>query len=280
METTYDLKIAGVWFRILSPVSLQLPECFLPFVTEKTPQAPNITIELFSGTEDILPEGQQSARNVFRTEKGIQQRYLWKNDQYFIRIEPAGWDSPSRLGIPEGFFPNFCQNGNWLQILAIERMLLPFNRVIIHASAVIWEDYAYLFVAQSGGGKSTQAALWESCGAEILNGDKIVLAKEENVWFAYGSPVAGSSRIYKNKRAPLAAIFLVHKSPENCVTPLSKREGFLHLYSNAVKSEWDQAFNCRLLDIVEGVAKEIPVYRLDCTPDLFAVQCAQRCVKG
>lgn len=241
---------------------------------------PDITIELFSGTDNIVPEGQQLMRNVFRTDHGILQRYLWKNEHYFTRIEPAGWDSSCRLGIPKDFFDKFCQNGNWLPILAIERLFLPLGRVVLHASAVIWEEAAYLFVAKSGGGKSTQAALWESCGAEVLNGDKVVIAKEKDTWYAYGSPVAGSSGIYKNKCAPLAAIFMVQKSDENRITPLSKRESFLRLYSNAKKSEWDQEFNCRLLDILEGAAMQIPTLQLECTPDKHAVHCTQRYVKG
>jgi hypothetical protein len=73
---------------------------------------------------------------------------------------------------------------------------------------------------------------------------------------------------------------LVQKAPDNRLTPVSQRETFLSLYSNAVKSGWDQAFNCRLLDIVEEIAKEIPVYRLACTPDLRAVDCVLRKIKG
>lgn len=274
------MKIAGIGFRIISPAHLQLPQCFHPFMTTESQSAPDITIELFSGTDDIHPEGVQVSRNIFRTPQGVLQRYLWNNEQYFIRIEPADRSVSCRLGAPKEFFSSFCRGGNWLRLMAIERLLMPFNRVIIHASAVIWKNQAYIFVAPSGGGKSTQAELWEACGAEVLNGDKVILMQEDNVWYACGSPVAGSSGIYKNMSAPLATIFVIQKNAHNCAVLLSKRVGFLHLYANAIKSEWDQEFNMRLLNVLEDVAMQVPVYELNCTPDLQAVQCARSCIRG
>jgi hypothetical protein len=145
---------------------------------------------------------------------------------------------------------------------------------------VIWEGKAYLFVAPSGGGKSTQAALWERQGAEILNGDKVILAREKDNWIAYGGPVAGSSQIYKDKCAPLAAVMLVRKAPYNQLIRISPREAFLNLYSNAIKSNWDQTYNYRLLDVLESVAKQTPMYYLDCTPDLCAVDYVRSKLKG
>lgn len=261
-----------------STAPMKLPKCFQPFLTAEAPA--DVSIELFPGAEKICPQGTQVGKNVYSTEAGILQRYLWKDEQYFVRIEPMDRPGFCRLGIPEEFFPDFCNGGNWLKLLAIERLLMPFGRAVIHAAGVILDGKAYLFVAPSEGGKSTQANLWEQRGAEILNGDKIILSQEEAFWYAWGSPVAGSSGIYKNKRAPLAAVFMVNKSPENSGMRLSKRNGFLHLYSNAVKSEWDCEFNVQLLNLLEKVAMKIPVYQLNCNMELSAVDCALECLKG
>jgi hypothetical protein len=280
MKTQFRLRIAQLGFLIQFPLPLQIPAAFQPFITDEWLEAPDITIEFRSMSTAPTPDEPDADKTVYFSHGRLVQRYGWKNGKSIVRIEPRDMTSPYQLGIPQEFLAEFCSNGNWLASMAMERMLLPHGRMILHASAVIWRGKAYLFVAPSGGGKSTQAALWEQTGAEILNGDKVILCKKNGSWLACGSPIAGSSKIYKNKCAPVAAIMLVQKAPENQLTPVPQRESFLNLYSNAVKSGWDQAFNCRLLDIVEDIAKEIPVYRLSCTPNLQAVDCAQRNLKG
>jgi hypothetical protein len=280
MNTQYSLRIAELGFQINFPFPLQLPAVFQPFVTEGRPEAPDITIVFHPMSVSPTADEPKMDENVYFSDGKLVQRYACKNGQSIVRIEPRDMIDPYILGIPEDFLTEYCSNGNWLATMAVERMLLSYGRIILHASAVIWRGEAYLFVAPSGGGKSTQAALWEQTGAEILNGDKVILCKQNGSWLACGSPIAGSSKIYKNKCVPVAAIMLVQKAPENRLTLVPHRETFLSLYSHAVKSSWDEAFNCRLLDIVEKIAKEIPVYRLACTPDLQAVDCAQRNLKG
>ena len=57
------------------------------------------------------------------------------------------------------------------------RELIGHGRFFLHASAVVYEDAAYLFSAPSGTGKSTHTALWRELfpGSYILNDDKPVL---------------------------------------------------------------------------------------------------------
>lgn len=277
---TCYLQIAGLQLQICSIGSLQLPECFQPFVRQEFQSNPDITIELFPISENFRIDGQQIEKNVFLSDGRVVQKYPWSKNRYIVRMEPAGRGEPCQLGIPQQYFDEFCANGNWLPSMMLERLMMPHGRIFLHASAVIWEGKAYLFVAPSGGGKSTQAALWESQGAEILNGDKVILAREKDEWMAYGGPVAGSSQIYKDKHAALAAIMLVRKKPHNQLIRMSPREAFLNLYSNAIKSNWDQEYNCRLLDMIEPIAKQIPIYYLDCTPEPCAVDYVHSKLKG
>ena len=277
---TYHLQIAGLQFRICSNSNFYLPECFQAFVGQESQPNPHITIELLPISEKFSFDGQQIAKNVFLLDGSVIQRCSWGEKQYIVRVEPADRGEPCQLGIPQQYFDEFCANGNWLPSMMLERLMLPHGRIFLHAAAVIWKNKAYLFVAPSGGGKSTQAALWESQGAEILNGDKVILAREKDEWMAYGGPVAGSSQIYKDKHAALAAIMLVRKKPHNQLIRMSPREAFLNLYSNAIKSNWDQEYNCRLLDMIEPIAKQIPIYYLDCTPEPCAVDYVHSKLKG
>ena len=276
MDTQYSLCIAELEFQLNFPLPVGLPPAFQPFVAETHAHTSDITIEFLPVSVTPTPDEPDADEDIYFSDGRLIQRYVCKDGQSIFRIEPKDLKSPYRIAIPQDFLQDYCANGNWLATMAMERMLLPHGRIVLHASAVIWNGKAYLFAAPSGGGKSTQAALWERTGAEILNGDKVILCKRDDSWLACGGPIAGSSEIYKNQCVPVAAIMLVQKAPENRLTSVSQRESFFSLYSHAVKSNWDQAFNCRLLDVVEGIAKEVPVYRLACTPDLQAVDCAQR----
>lgn len=195
--------------------------------------------------------------------------------------EKAGRGNPYRLFFPPEFADSFCEQGIWLSCFAMERLLLPMERIVLHASAVLYQGKAYLFSAPSGGGKSTHAALWQShFGAEILNGDKVILYEGENGVMACGSPIAGSSEIYKNKTAPVAALYLLKKAPHNRVTPIASRSAVLSLYSEAVKSKQDADFNVRLLDLLVSMEKKLPVFSLECLPEKSAVECILETTEG
>lgn len=269
MDYQYDLIIADLRLRICSLFPVNLPECFRPFLAEVSPVKPDFSIFVY--TDADFPYAIQKADTV--------QRYEWKKGQYITRTEPCDEPDKIYLVIPESFREIFSQNANWLLYLAPERMLIKRERVILHASAVLYEGFAYLFTAPSGGGKSTQARIWENhLHAEVMNGDKVILRGNKTGLFAYGSPIAGSSGIYKNISAPVAAIVKIEKATYNRVSVLSKRDSFLLLYSDAVKSEWDIQFNKHLMSILERFPGDTQVIRLECLPDASAADCLIRSI--
>ena len=151
--------------------------------------------------------------------------------------------------------------------------MLSFDRFFLHASAVIYQGKAYLFSAPSGGGKSTHAALWQKhFGAKLLNGDKVLIEVREDQCIAHGSPVAGSSGIYEQASAPIAAVYLLKKEKENRVIPIPKRSALMALYSEAIKDRKDPAFNTKLLDLIEKMLICVPVHTLACLPEKSAVE--------
>lgn len=273
MMFQYHLTISELLLRIESPRKLTLSHCFHPFlVSNEEGKTPDIVLDISFG-DGYFGDccwGTAVAGNVCFREDGLIQRYCWKGSEYIYRAEKeCGRDHiPCRIFIPESFADTFCRNGNLLNYMALERMMLPFDRVFLHASAVIHHGKAYLFSAPSGGGKSTHAALWKQYGdAELINGDKALIAVHENGCSAYGSPVAGSSEIYQNLGAPLAAIIFLKKGKENHAEILDGHNGYLNIYSELVKCSWDKNYNCRLLDLTERIVQEIPLLSFECTPN-------------
>ena len=265
MQFRYDLCIAGLYFRICSTFFLNLPEYFRPFlVTEVFPAEPDVNINVEAG--DL-----QKDKWLQDT---ILQSFYWDHGKSIYRLESKLKPEQITLVIPQEFRERFAQNANWLLYLAPERPLLHYGRLILHASAVIYHERAYLFTAPSGGGKSTQAKIWEqTLHAQVINGDKVVLHNNGSDLIAYGSPIAGTSGIYRNICAPVAAIVQLEKGLENTITPLTMRDRYLLLYGEAVKSDWDANFNRSLLQLAASYLQRTEYVQLRCVPDHSAAEC-------
>ncbi len=155
--------------------------------------------------------------------------------------------------------------------IALPQVLVHWSALVFHAAYVVWRGGAMLFVAPSGTGKSTQAALWERCrGAESINGDKAAV-RLGGAPMAYGMPFCGTSGICRNETLPLRCVVLLAQGPENRVCRLSAVEALPQLSGNLfadtlIHEEWQLARRL-LLDL----AAAVPVYRLCCTPDERAV---------
>lgn len=258
----YNLRFAGMLFRILAPRPLCLPENLRPFlIGEPTEQEPDWVIEVIFGSQGIT-----YGQNDHVT------RFPRKDGEGFLRVVPADSRGICRLFVPDDIADKFCINANWMLFLMMERLLLPYDRIILHSSAVIHEGKAILFTAPSGIGKSTQASLWESyLGAEVINGDKVIVSADGDKPIAYGGPIAGTSHIFRDLQAPIGAIVYLRQGKNNELTFLDQRHAFMALYSQTVKSRDDREFNQALLPLIASIVEKVPVIDYFCRPDFSAV---------
>ncbi|MBR6951948.1 MAG: hypothetical protein IKH56_09520 [Oscillospiraceae bacterium] len=161
---------------------------------------------------------------------------------------------------------------NLLTLMDLEATLLDFGALLLHASLIRWQGKGIVFTAPSGTGKSTQASLWEQhAGAEVLNGDRAALRVTDGAWRAYGLPYAGTSGIYRNESAPLAAVVALRQAGENRVRRIRGAEAFRYLYPETMIHRWDAEFERRATDLLLGLMGEAPVWLLECRPDGEAV---------
>lgn len=144
---------------------------------------------------------------------------------------------------------------------------------VLHAAYVRFHDKAILFTAPSGTGKSTQADLWvRHAGAELVNGDRVLLRKWEGKWFAYGYPCAGSSDVCLDRTLPVAAIVVLAQGPENRVEDLRPGRRVRALFAGTEHYLWDEGETELALSLAEKIAGEVPVLGLTCRPDEEAVE--------
>lgn len=262
MQYSYDLRFAEVHIRILAPRPVQLPDNLSPFLNPScASREPDQTVEVVFGTEGVSYRDSDSVK-VFPRSDGDS---IW-------RVVPADEKRVCRLFIPRSLEEKFCINANWTLFLMVDKLLLPLNRVILHASAVIHKGEAILFTAPSGTGKSTQAALWEGyLGAEIINGDKVIISADGERPIAYGGPIAGTSGIFRDMGAPIRAIVYLRQGRTNYAELADQRHAFMDLYSQVIKRADDPAFNQGLLPLLGRIAERVPVLELSCLPDTSAV---------
>ena len=167
---------------------------------------------------------------------------------------------------------NICHSGGAFFHIGWEDILLTNGRLIFHACCVESRLGGILFSGRSGIGKSTQGKLWCSCeGARIINEDRPILYKEGGCWSAYGSPYAGSSKWHVNERTEIRTIVMLEQA-ENCsIRRLDKAEAFRRIFAQTTLENWNAKSVGHVCDLVEGLASEVPVYELACTPDRKAV---------
>ncbi len=162
----------------------------------------------------------------------------------------------------------FSGSAGILNHISLETLLLQHFGLLLHASLIKFSGKAIAFTGPSGIGKSTQANIWQQhLGAQIINGDRAAVRKTSTDWVAYGSPFAGTSGIYKNDSAPLAAIIVLQQASENRLQPLHPTEALRHIYPELSIHHWDKAFVAKATDIAIALLTDVPIYLLECRPD-------------
>lgn len=177
--------------------------------------------------------------------------------------------------------PYFATACGCFNALKPERLLIRAGRAVLHASFLDWQGTGIAFTAPSGTGKSTQAALWEECaGAKTVNGDRMAFGLREGKLWGFGIPIAGSSQIFLNRALPLRAVVLLEQGPENRVYRESFHRALPFLLAQTTVNRWDQLFLCRVLELLEVMLRQIPVFRLRCRPDSGAVACLRAALEA
>lgn len=146
------------------------------------------------------------------------------------------------------------------------RQLVNFDGLLLHASAVMMDDRAYLFSAPSGTGKSTHTQLWLDLFGEraaILNDDKPALRRVDGKWYAYGTPWSGKHDISINTGVPLAGICVLRRGTVNKIEPYSGAPAIYSILEQTTRSK-SPAFMAKVLALLDNLLTEVPVWRMEC----------------
>lgn len=165
-----------------------------------------------------------------------------------------------------------CCSPDYIYRLCIES-LLSKGVLHLHSSFVLYQDKALLFTGPSGIGKTTQAELWRDYqGALIVNGDAALLRRMEDGWWAFGTPVHGSSPYCENRQAPIVGLVALEQGPENRLTRLDDFQALTSCLPEFYRPQMDGETEEVFWNSVDSLFREVPVYRLTCRPDREATE--------
>ncbi len=159
-----------------------------------------------------------------------------------------------------------------------------FQKAIpIHASTIVWQGKAILFLGESGTGKSTHTRLWQEYipGSSLLNDDSPILRIEEGVPYVYGSPWSGKTACFRNERFPLAAVVRLCQAPHNRISLLPIVHAFGALYPSCPPAfARDPLLSDRICTILSDTIRNVRTYRLECLPNRQAAEAAFSAIFG
>ena len=285
-EHQLNLEIAGISLSIQSFIHWDEKPEFLPFIKkaelpdfiirfQQTDRLPMLPSEVLyeDACYRVHPDGQGGyIRSFFDAPRDMTPYAVTEEDYANGRIQisylPKGAHCVSQ--VHNSFFH-----------IGFEKILMYKKRLCLHASCVDTQYGGLLFSGPSGIGKSTQSELWcRYRGAQLINGDRPILSKDESGWRAWGSPYAGSSRCHINKSCPVRAIIMLEKAANCCITRLSMPDAFRAVWSGLTVYGWDKWFVEEAVNLAMELIESVPVYRFSCTPDKRSVEVLESEIKG
>ena len=196
----------------------------------------------------------------------------------YLQIRRQG--NHSNVQVMRRAVPDWIRSKLVLNSMELEHHLAQRRGFLLHASFIKWKNSAILFTAPSGTGKSTQAELWRNLrGAEIINGDRCAVTVEKEAITAWGVPFCGTSGIFRNTSAPLAAIVYLSQAPESSVNKLTGFRAFRCIWEGCSVNVWNKADVAHCTGAVEETVQRIPILHLSCTPDETAVRVLEECLR-
>ena len=158
--------------------------------------------------------------------------------------------------------------------IVFAQAILPYDAVSLHASAVVSEGKAFLFMGKSGTGKSTHSSLWlrHIEGTELLNDDNPIVRIVDGKALVYGSPWSGKTPCYRNECAPVAAMVRLKQGPRNRFEPKEDIEAFGAVLPGCSVLRQDRRLHDALCATLTVLTEIVCVGEMECLPDKEAAE--------
>lgn len=213
---------------------------------------------------------------VYRNEeKWVFRVSMWKESPVCFEMQVSRDFSDANLYVyPEQQAKRFAIDNAAMLLYAFRTAQL--HTLEMHASVIMKDGFAQLFLGHSGTGKSTHSRLWQEAygdQAVLLNDDNPILrllaSGEVRV---YGSPWSGKTPCYKQLSAPVHGIVKLSQAPKNEIRRLKLPEAYAHMLASSSGLKIEPSMMDALYDTISQIIQITPMYHLDCLPDTDAAR--------
>lgn len=269
----------------------------VPSVDGDMPESPLFTLAVEHST--ALPEFIEETRQEDEGQEilcghsadGFAMFNFWLRDADVGTLLCSPGYVQARLVVPDVTNLNsvkFAVNNSLMVLYALATANL--GTALFHSATVGYRGKGYMFLGQSGTGKSTHARLWlrYNEGSALLNDDNPVVrffAPESPAGVAravvYGSPWSGKTPCYKNESLPLGGIVLLSQAPFNKIERLRGVKAYAALVPSISGKRWERLIADGLHYTENALASNVPLWYLECLPDEGAARlCRESIVDG
>jgi hypothetical protein len=208
---------------------------------------------------------------------------LFRNQGKYV-LQDSSFDfdpPPNQLVILESDFKSgdIYINDEIFKNLSIDPLGFPLNQVLmilllsrckgimLHACGIDDRGYGYLFLGNSGHGKSTIARLWSENKATVLNDDRIIVREINGELLMYGTPWPGDFKEVSSKGLPIRKLFFLRHGEQNSAVPKKGREAVLMLLTRCFPPIWDKKGMEYTMGLCHRLVHKIPCYEFSFEPD-------------
>ena len=144
--------------------------------------------------------------------------------------------------------------------------------VMLHGVLIEWQGKGIVLTAASGTGKTTHARLWrEYENTLIINGDRVLLRKEREQWYAYGTPWSGSSGECVNRKVVLKAIIFLHRGSINEAEKITPLGALGEMLPRIIAPKWNKEYSELAVDLAVKCLEDTALISLQCLPNADSV---------
>lgn len=226
-------------------------------------------------SEDILVDGFEDGPLPYKVYRKSTGDYLWirqnaEREDILAFIITKKW-SEWRLIKDD-------TNRTWHNSFSELAYLFPYSilnksGIMFHGVVMEWQGRGIIVSAYSGVGKTTHTRMWkEREEALILNGDRALCYKQQDIWYTCGAPWFGTSNEYLNRSVKIDAVVILEQARVNRVRALGRLEGALELLKHTFAPGWEETLANNAFNHINDMIEEIPIYLLECKPDYEAVE--------
>lgn len=276
------LAIANMAIDISYDSSLRLSRKFKNFVTPENKYYPNTVTIQIDNVEKIKDENGKFIGTF--EEVGEHYREIYQEEGRYYSLYKIREEIIYKIKIESTFnyrieILSKCLNKISLVYCAlgvcIPYAIIENGGVMLHSSCIVHNGKAYLFLGESGRGKSTHAKLWMENidNTELLNDDCPAITINDDICIAHGTPWSGKTPCYKSMSAPIGGIVQINRAKSNKIKKVSSLRALSLIMPCVVGDmKWDSMRHEKVVRTIECIVEKVPVYDLWCTPTAEAAQ--------